>query len=190
MVLGRQRPIALGQNDYIAVAITCRIAMDKPMILDMKCSGRLRFYCDYCGQGLGLCNMCMMPATSKLTQQGEIFAQVCASTCGSYYTAEDAMVLEIDVQKDGTRLLTLSSNAIAFGITDPKGKVIVHIIKSANRTLVTVLCSIRYSNQQKIIQFDMTKDDFEPVLDNNSKTVQELPISRLLSVLIDFKEKL
>ena len=167
------------------------MAVEEPVLYDVKCTEQLRYFCGYCGSGSGLCNMCMMPATQKIALQGEMFAQVCASNCGSYFTIEEPMPLEVDCTKVNSKplkFLTLSSNAVAFGITDQKGKVIIHVTKSDCPEVLTVLCCIRYATLQKVLMFNVTKGDFEPIeVDNTSASMEEFQISRVVAILADFK---
>ena len=150
--------------------------MDEPTVYDVKCSEHLCHFCGYCGFGSGLCNMCMMPATQRVPLHNEIFAQVCAGNCMKYFAAEEAMPLEVDICKVDSKplkLVTLSSNAVAFGIGDQKGKVVIHVTRSDCSGVLAVLCCIRYANEQKILKFDMTRDDFELVTDDSSGSVKE-----------------
>lgn len=160
---------------------------------DVKCSEHLCHFCSYCGFGSGLCNMCLMPATRKVPLEGEVFAQVCDGSCMKYFAAEEPLPLEVDFREEDSKplkILALSANAAAFGIEDRKGKVVIHVTRSDCSGVLAVLCCIRYANQQKIMKFSMTRGDFELVMDDSSGSVKELNISKVLTILAEFKVKI
>lgn len=135
----------------------------------------------------------MLPATQKIPLQNDKFAQVCGNNCGSYFTVEEPMPLEVDFRKADSKplkILTLTSNVMAFGLADSKGKFIVHVTRSNHPGMLTILCCIRYACQQKVVKFNVTKDDFQLITDSTSMCIEGVQFSKVLAVLVNFKEKI
>lgn len=136
--------------------------------------------------------MCMTLTEEKILLKRQTFTLVCCSeNCASYLTSNDPMPLEVDVRKESSRplkILTISSNAMAFGIHNLKARVLIQVLRGEKSKLL-ILCVIRSATQQQVLKFNMT-EDFQLVEgdDNNIDLLDEIKHSKVPAILNNYKE--